>query len=317
MFNKSTHVRTLLTFVVVIGVFAGLSVLPLSTSAATKTLTPNGLGNYDDWACDITWDPGCVLSGKGDAVREDDGDESYISSDTSKEIQSFGFRDAGIPYDSVVNSVTVEIVARREGAGNGGFSILAERGTAGADRHFGPTIMPGTTYQTYSLTLPLNPFTGQAWTVDEVNRSSTSGLYFGVARMNSSSETRVTQMSLTVDYGPNKANPNSITIVNVANPRDGTDFEFDAFGVKTFFLDDAKPDDGDKITDRMTFNNLTPGTYTFTEIIPSGWFVQDLWCEGDLDNGSTGNDLAGIVNVDLDAGEEIYCIYDNSMNAPS
>ncbi|MEM9594255.1 MAG: LamG-like jellyroll fold domain-containing protein [Acidobacteriota bacterium] len=75
--------------------------------------------------------------------------------------------------------------------------------------------------------------------------------------------------------------PGSVTLVEDAFPRDGTDFPF--FGeVGTGVLDDAFPDDGDGVGRTATFGGLDAGTYAFQQDLPSGWTLTSFLCELDL-----------------------------------
>lgn len=114
----------------------------------------------------------------------------------------------------------------------------------------------------------------------------------------------------------------SITIVKSAatfdGVRDGTDFTFNDFGEGTFNLDDANPDDEDGIGSSITFSDLPAGLYDFSEVLPAnGWFLQNIECSGDLDQGSDISILDREVTIDLDAGEDITCTFTNTTDAPS
>jgi hypothetical protein len=312
-----TASTALVLFAAAVLVGLGGLAMPLVVTAGTTSSFAIGSGNLDDWFCEPD-EEACDLGGKDFWVREDDGDTTYVYSGSNEEAQTFRFADAGVPLLSVVNSVTLDVVAKRVGGGNGRFALMAEQGTGVGEQHQGPNISPSTSYATYSFSLPTNPFTGSAWTVNEVNRWETTGTNFGFTRTNSSGTVRVTKARLIVDYGPSsKPMPNSVTIVKIARTQDGTDFEFTDFNGASFFLDDANPDDKDLVTDRVTYTELSPGTYTFTEIMPEGWFVENIFCEGDTDGGTVNGGIQGFVHVDLDEGEEIACAFVNSTDAPA
>ena len=81
-----------------------------------------------------------------------------------------------------------------------------------------------------------------------------------------------------------------------------TEFEFDASYNSSFPL--LKNDD---------VNNsgwLNPGSYTVTEQSKTGWDLSSLSCR-DQDQGTTTDSMTA--NIDLDPGEEIYCIFDNTQ----
>ncbi|MCB0110237.1 MAG: SMP-30/gluconolactonase/LRE family protein, partial [Caldilineaceae bacterium] len=81
----------------------------------------------------------------------------------------------------------------------------------------------------------------------------------------------------------------------------------EAFSGSTFSLDDASPDDGDVVTATRVVSALLPGSYTFTEMVTTGWELADLSC----DNGNwvvNGNR----VTVDLAAGKNVTCTFTNA-----
>ena len=70
----------------------------------------------------------------------------------------------------------------------------------------------------------------------------------------------------------------SITLVKEASPADGTDFSFGG-DLGGFTLDDALPDDGDLVPDRRNFDDLLPGTYQVSEMLPAGWSLDSFNCD--------------------------------------
>ena len=101
----------------------------------------------------------------------------------------------------------------------------------------------------------------------------------------------------------NIANPGWITIIKEADPKDGTDFLFGGT-LGPFTLDDAAPDDGDGVPDRLTFP-APPGTHTVTEMVPDGWTLDEAGCNGSFTPITNG------VSIQLDAEEEITCTFTN------
>lgn len=81
-------------------------------------------------------------------------------------------------------------------------------------------------------------------------------------------------------------------------------------------LDDAVPDDGDQITDTWKSPILYPGTYIFSEALPgSGVTLTDITCTGAA---SWSEDLAGgTATVNLAAGEEVICTFQNELQPGS
>jgi streptogramin lyase len=82
------------------------------------------------------------------------------------------------------------------------------------------------------------------------------------------------------------------------------------FTTDTFVLDDAVPDDGDLVTDTLTFSELTSGSYTFTETVTAGWTLDSVAC--DSGSWTTGGDS---LTVNLAGGQAITCTFNNSSGA--
>ena len=75
-----------------------------------------------------------------------------------------------------------------------------------------------------------------------------------------------------------------------------------------FLLDDANPDDGDGVSQSVTFSNLPAGAYAITEVVSPGWQLVAANCSGGTDGGSlSGETLA----VNIAAGEAVICTFDN------
>jgi hypothetical protein len=152
---------------------------------ASTTLTAASLGAYDQWSANT----GTRLS----ATQTNDGDSSYI--DTGTSVETFAVAGAGVPAGSVINSVTLTAVARGTATG-ATMSLVAENGGA---PNAGSANTLTTSYATYTRTMNTNPFTGNSWTLAEVNAWTTR---FGVSAPNNAASARVTQFSVTVNYTP-------------------------------------------------------------------------------------------------------------------
>ncbi|HMB93756.1 MAG TPA: T9SS type A sorting domain-containing protein, partial [Rhodothermales bacterium] len=115
--------------------------------------------------------------------------------------------------------------------------------------------------------------------------------------------------------------PGSLTIIKDAIPADGTDFQFShtifdeerrannapAGGLPTFTLDDAVPDDSDSFIDRITFEEVEPGTYNILEDVPDEWTLIDIDC------GSAPTEpLTDGISVTVGGGEDVVCTFTNS-----
>lgn len=168
--------------------------------AATVTLSPNGVGNFDQWTLGAG-------ANKVAAVSGNDGDTSYISEQTQYRRQTFSFPGASLPAGSTINSVKITVVARRAQAGGANIYLAVTRGTPSNDASVGADQNPGTLYVPLERTMVANPFTSSSWTLSEVNNWQTadgSAIYFGVQHNQSQTgrEARVTQIQVVVDYNP-------------------------------------------------------------------------------------------------------------------
>ncbi|MEM2759881.1 MAG: hypothetical protein QXN83_00450 [Nitrososphaerales archaeon] len=183
--------------------FATLSFIFLTSTfvnayASTSTLNPNAIGNFDQWTLGAG-------STKVNAVNSNDGDTTYIATSTNNNRQTFGFEGANVPSGSIINSVTVNVIARKTGSPGVTFAIVAEKDTPGGDISDGTNNSLTTTYATYSRVMVTNPFSGSAWTVSEVNNwvnsADNKAIKFGVKHTQAQvREARVTQIQVVVDY---------------------------------------------------------------------------------------------------------------------
>ncbi|MEZ4735546.1 MAG: hypothetical protein R3E79_51295 [Caldilineaceae bacterium] len=99
----------------------------------------------------------------------------------------------------------------------------------------------------------------------------------------------------------------AINAAGIIYVTDRNNHRVQAFSGSTFGLDDAAPDDGDLVTATRVFSDLLPGSYTFTEMVTTGWALTDLTC----DSGSWRvNDNS--VTVDLAVGEDVTCTFTNA-----
>lgn len=176
--------------------FAGVGAILLSPDFAyaetTVTLSPIGIGNYDQWSSGTN---------KVDAVAVSNGDTSYIREGTNNQIQTFSFENAGIPAGAIINSVTLYSVSKRTGSNGVRKFVLGVENGPGTFND-GDDIIAGFTYSTSSRVMTTNPLTGVAWTLSEVNSWTTK---FGVKRSNATDVVRVTQLYVVVDYTANTA----------------------------------------------------------------------------------------------------------------
>ena len=101
-----------------------------------------------------------------------------------------------------------------------------------------------------------------------------------------------------------------ITIIQVAEPLDATDFGFTG-QLGTFSLDD---DADPTLSDRFRFDNLGPGNHTVSQTLPAGWLLRGIECE-DPDGGSQIDVATGTATIDLDLGESITCTFSNLLES--
>ncbi len=76
--------------------------------------------------------------------------------------------------------------------------------------------------------------------------------------------------------------------------------------LNTFTLDKAVPDDNDGINQIITFNDLVPGNYDITEILPDGWQLNSINCLGNHEAETVAGET---LTVAIGAGENIVCIF--------
>ncbi|MBC8509534.1 MAG: hypothetical protein H8D34_32180, partial [Chloroflexi bacterium] len=107
--------------------------------------------------------------------------------------------------------------------------------------------------------------------------------------------------------------PGSITIIKDTQPDDAQDFAYSGT-LGAFDLDDYADA---TLSNTAIFNNLTPGTFTVTEGVVSGWVLDDLSCV-DPDGGSSTSVGTRTATIDVDAGENVTCTFTNqqSFNLP-
>jgi uncharacterized repeat protein (TIGR01451 family) len=111
----------------------------------------------------------------------------------------------------------------------------------------------------------------------------------------------------------------SITIIKDASPDDAQDFQFTANGpgVSDFVLDDD-PSSGTP-PNSITFSNLMPGTYDFSEGTVAGWTSGGTGYGGTVNctdiphpTRSTFTPTASSVSIALVAGDEVTCTFVNT-----
>ena len=107
-------------------------------------------------------------------------------------------------------------------------------------------------------------------------------------------------------------------VINLDAVPDGPrDFGFSSTGgpglvILPFSLDD---DADGTLPSSMTFDNLAPGSYGFTQTVPVGWDLTGLSC-ADPDSGSITNLATATATVDVDAGETVTCTFTDTFTPP-
>jgi hypothetical protein len=99
-----------------------------------------------------------------------------------------------------------------------------------------------------------------------------------------------------------------LTVKKVTDPGSSNQFDFLDYDSNSF-----------KLRDYSIYNEVgefwvVPGSYTFEELIESGWILDDIEIYGDTDGGSV-KDLANRkITVDIDEGEDIEIVFKNKQD---
>lgn len=98
----------------------------------------------------------------------------------------------------------------------------------------------------------------------------------------------------------------NVTIIVETDPQGLADIGFTG-DLGAFSLDD---DMDPALSDRRTFNNLTPGVLSVVEPVSPDVILRSIACD-DPDGGTTVDVAAGQATIDLDLGEAITCVFTN------
>ncbi len=229
-------------------------------SAVVTTSIPVSVGNYSEWNLGVG-------STKTNAVTSSDGDASYIIESSNGDDQTYNMSGAGIPAGSTVNSVSLFVVARRfSNAFEPHIKLRLEQGTGSGNQSDGSDLTLTTPYATYIRPLPVNPFTGLAWTASEVNSWAVK---FGVRKTNSSGAAVVTQVYVLVDYNlpPDTTAPVVTQVTPITTPTNNTSptYVFHSTEAGTIFYGGACSNEtapGGVGNHTITFGTLAPGVYS-------------------------------------------------------
>ncbi|MDD5606698.1 MAG: hypothetical protein PHN37_02440, partial [Candidatus Pacebacteria bacterium] len=189
LFNKNSKIF-LIGFLVFLFVISNINTLFFNEVEAvsnTITLSPVGIGRYNDWG----FDPSSM--DKWITVSSDDGDTERIKSKTDRARQTFIFPNAGISDDSNINSIALYVVAKGNSAK---IKLLAEKGLSGSERKVSDKFDLNNSYKTKEWVMDKNPFTNESWTIDEINSWT---INFGVEN-DDDDWAYVTQIYIIINY---------------------------------------------------------------------------------------------------------------------
>jgi hypothetical protein len=99
-----------------------------------------------------------------------------------------------------------------------------------------------------------------------------------------------------------------ITILHEAQPADDLPFAYSG-DMGDFEL-------ADPANASISFHDLLIGSYEIVEVVPPGWQLDAITCQGDADGGSVVGLANAAVTIDLDANELISCTFRNQQTEP-
>jgi len=102
----------------------------------------------------------------------------------------------------------------------------------------------------------------------------------------------------------------SVAVHQRTTPQDPVGFTFETSWAYTVTLNDDGSD-ADFIWADMSAEGLSPGTYTVTQHAVAGWPIQNIQCT-DPDNQTSVDLSTGTVTLDVDAGEDLDCTFENA-----
>lgn len=166
----------------------------IAEAATTSGLTATAVANKNQWIVDSL---PFTNTHKVSTVQTNDGDSSYVYSIINNDAQTFTVANASVPAGSVINSVTLYVVAKWVSlvpAVQKKFALGVENGWT--FNEWADITVSGS-YATYSRVMAINPLTASAWTDTEVNNWTTK---FGFVRTNGAGSIRVTQLYVDIEY---------------------------------------------------------------------------------------------------------------------
>ncbi len=144
------------------------------------------------------------------------------------------------------------------------------------------------------------------WTLDDLtcvdpSNNTTTDLSGGTAVINlSAGETVTCTFSNSRDTG-------TVVIQKEADPEDDTEFTFTANfngGGDIFGLSDPS-------NNILQFDDVPTGSYLVNEAAEPGWTLDSITCD---DTNSTGNTGTGQATINVEKGEVITCVFENSLD---
>lgn len=130
-----------------------------------------------------------------------DGDATCLlpaSAQSRRWLDLFEFPDPSLPEGAIIDRVEVFARVRRE---MGKFDITARTALRTHDQtYYGSHVIPPTSYTLISTSYDVNPYTGEAWTVDEVNALQAGEDDESFFSITGSDEIRCTQVWVEVSY---------------------------------------------------------------------------------------------------------------------
>jgi len=172
----------------ILGILFLIFVLIGFVNANTLTIWPNAQGYYSNWI-----NSGCSSgSSEWQCVDEtfaNTSDNLYTNAKNTYE--SFAFQDTGFTNE-IVNSITLYFYGQRYSSNRYQFQPLIRISNA---NYLGSLKSLTPSYDSYSETYTINPATGLAWTIDEVN-----ALESGMKSYTSNYGGRIAQVYAVIDY---------------------------------------------------------------------------------------------------------------------
>jgi len=142
-----------------------------------------------------------------DKVNEvtSDGDSTYVYAPGGTNAYYYDLYDipsSGIPVGSTINSVAITIVVRSAGYGTKSTNVATRLNTHATIYETSYIIANSSTYSAKTTTYTTNPYTGAAWTLDEVNSMDIGVMCRDIYLEPYDSGARCTQVYVVIDYTP-------------------------------------------------------------------------------------------------------------------